>query len=274
MSYKNIIYRKLDRIARITLNRPRVMNAFNGQMWSELNGCMDDAEADTKIAVIILAGAGPCFSSGADIYERLPEIEEGVEPELVRHKIRRHWKSLWAVNKPIITQVHGYCLGLGCELVMFSDLSIASEDATFGEPEGKMGLPTPTLLWMAGTKKGMEMLLLGELINANEAYRIGIINKVVPKDKLEEEVDRIAQTLADSSASAVSATKRMAHRLYQILGYDLADDIAVDFGAYISSLSSLSDDDSGFWKVYKEKGVKEALKLLKGEKPKHDKLKP
>jgi enoyl-CoA hydratase/carnithine racemase len=235
-------------------------------MWSELNAAMDDAEMDADVKVIILGGAGSCFSSGADIYERLPEIVEGGEREFARLRARRGPKLLWQISKPIITKAHGYCIGLGCQLVMYSDICIASEEAVFGEPEGMFGLFTPALLWMAGPKKGMEMVLLGETIDANEACRVGIINRVVPRDRLEEEVDTIARKLLDKPSSGMSTIKRMVHRLHQILGYELANDIILDFFAYVPALDALHGDDIGFWKTYKEKGAKEALKILKTKK--------
>jgi enoyl-CoA hydratase/carnithine racemase len=206
MGYENIIYEKKDGIAYITLNRPDKLNAINDAMLEELDAAFAAAEPDLEVKVVVVKGAGRAFSVGQDLSgvgtsEVLPDprkpISRKKQLEAERRRNRR-WEYIFNLAKPTIAQVHGYCLGFGCNLAMVCDITIASEDALFGDPSIRMGLLSgmPLWIWLVGMKKTRELLYSGRYITAAEAEQFSLINKAVPKDKLEEEVFRLAKGIS------------------------------------------------------------------------------
>ena len=203
---------------RLTLNRPDKLNALNGAMVAALMTALDAAEADPDVRVIVLSGAGRAFSSGYD----LTEEAEGTIGGPVE------WRDLLAADvaatlrfldspKPVIAQVHGYALAGGLELAMACDLVVAAEGTKLGEPEIRYGSAPVTLLmpYLIGQKRTRELLLTGNLIDAVEAERIGLVNRVVPLEGLAAAVDaladRLARVLADLPHYAGIAAGVQAH---------------------------------------------------------------
>ena len=182
--YTNIIYEKKGKVATITLNRPKALNALNNALLVEVDDAFQDAEGDGNINVIVLTGSGDrAFSAGADI----PEIQY-LSPIGARNfslsiqEITRHMER---IRKPIIARINGLCLGGGEEISMACDFRIACDKARFGQPEINLavipgGGGTQRLTRLVGRTKAMEIDLLGDMIDANEAYRLGLVNKVVP----------------------------------------------------------------------------------------------
>jgi enoyl-CoA hydratase len=206
MAYKNIIYEKKDGIGYITLNRPDKLNAINDALLEELDAAFAAAEPDLEVKVVIVKGAGRAFSVGQDLggvktSEVLPDPRKPVsrkkQLEAERRRSRR-WEYIFNLAKPTIAQVHGYCLGFGCNLAMVCDITIASEDALFGDPSIRMGLLSdmPLWIWLIGIKKTRELLYSGRYITAAEAEQFALINKAVPKDKLEAEVFKLAKGIS------------------------------------------------------------------------------
>ncbi|MFQ6076733.1 MAG: enoyl-CoA hydratase/isomerase family protein [Candidatus Bathyarchaeia archaeon] len=225
MSYETLICEKRDGIAKITLNRPRVLNAINAQLAADLNAAMKDAEDDPDIRVVILAGAGRAFCAGADIRGFARRPEEGAPPPppimVSRHEriMRRgreyHFDETY--TKPIIAMVHGYCLGAGFEMAMRCDMIVASEDAQFGQPEiNVVGVPggggTQRLPRLIGTKKALEIIMTGDRISAAEAERLGIVNEAVPREKLEEATYELANKLLSKSPVFLRLAKSAVYR--------------------------------------------------------------
>lgn len=215
MSYETVIYETKEGIAKITLNRPKVLNALNGQLSADINAAMIEAENDSDVRVVIITGAGRAFCSGADIRgfgRRRPAEGAPREPPppvmVSRHagimRRGRRYSFDETYTKPIIAMVHGYCLGGGLEMALRCDMIVASEDAQFGQPEiNVVGIPgaggTQRLPRLIGTKKALEIMMTGDRISAAEAEKLGIINKVVPREKLEEATYELANKLLSKS---------------------------------------------------------------------------
>ena len=245
---------------RLTLNRPTKLNALNGPLVEALVAALDMAEADDHVRVIVLEGAGRAFSSGYD----LTEEAEGGDAGPVR------WRELLAADvaatlrfldspKPVIAQVHGYALAGGLELAMACDLIIAAEGTKLGEPEIRYGSAPVTLLmpYLIGQKKTRELLLTGDLIDAVEAERIGLINRVVPADRLAVEVDAFADRLARTPPEVMGLTKRMLNRSMDAAGFRLAVEAGLDLGAIINAADTPEQRE---WDaIVKRDGLKAAL---------------
>ncbi|MBI4338051.1 MAG: enoyl-CoA hydratase [Chloroflexi bacterium] len=222
-SYKWILYGTQDEgtIAKITLNRPERRNAQHEPLLREVNDAFLKAEADPNVRVVILTGAGPSFSSGHDLgspeaiewreqHPRKPGAEARYRHELeVFLGFSRRWRDL---TKITIAQVQGYCVAAGLMLAWPCDLIIAAEDAKFGDPVPvRLGLPGVEYFghpWEFGARKAKELLLLGDTIDAKKAEQIGMVNKVVPVDKLEEETLAIARRVAKLDTSAALWVKQ------------------------------------------------------------------
>jgi enoyl-CoA hydratase/carnithine racemase len=208
MAYSKIILEKKDGIARITLNRPGALNALDEELLSELVAAVDDIERDDSVNVVILTGAGRAFSAGRD----LKGVLEG-----------REWvggsryKALEDLSKPVIAAVNGYCFTGSFEMVMCADIIIASENAVFGDTHARFGITpgggqTQRLPRQIGSKKAKELLFTCDTISASEAERIGIVNKVVPPEKLEEAAMEMAEKILKNIPEGVRAIKSLVNK--------------------------------------------------------------
>jgi enoyl-CoA hydratase len=202
MKYENLLYQTAEGVATITINRPQVLNSLNQATIGELAGVLKEAAGDPEIRVVILTGAGEkAFIGGADVKEMLARVKAGslsASPVSFRSSLIEPFLNL---GKPVIAAVNGYCLGGGMEILYACTLAFAAEGARFGQPEVNLGFnplagATQQLPLLAGRKKAMEILLLGEMFDAAEALRLGIINEVVPASVLMERVKEIATRLA------------------------------------------------------------------------------
>ncbi|MEM1578732.1 MAG: enoyl-CoA hydratase-related protein [Archaeoglobaceae archaeon] len=210
MEFKTIIYDKKDNTAWITLNRPEVLNAQNDQMRKELIQALEDARIDENVRVIVITGAGErAFSAGADI----SEFPNWYPADLLKRSgTLRVYDLIRSIPKPVIAAVNGYALGGGCELAMACDIIIAAENAVFGQPEIRVGVipgggGTQILPRLIGEKMAKEIIFTGRSITAQEAYRLGMINRVVPKEKLMEEVKSIVKELLKRSPVLLAIAK-------------------------------------------------------------------
>ena len=227
MNLEAVIYEVKDRIARITMNRPEKRNALNHALWDDLIAAFDEAENDDEVRVVILCGAGPAFCSGWDLrggsyYISVPEgYDEWTSGNALRtlRRISERYLKIMNMPKPVIAQVHGYCLAAGCYLEMLCDIAIASEDALFGHPVGRGGVDSmPLWITYLGLRKAKELLLTQQIISAKEAERIGLINRVVPADKLEEEVWKMAEALAEAAPDGIMVLKEAFNTHAEIMG--------------------------------------------------------
>ncbi|MFQ5827508.1 MAG: enoyl-CoA hydratase/isomerase family protein, partial [Dehalococcoidia bacterium] len=214
--FETIIYEKRDGIGYITLNRPQVMNVYNLQMRDELYQVLEALRDDPEVEVAILRGAGErAFCAGADLSEFL------TAPTPIIARQARWERDVWglflSLPQPLIAALHGYVLGSGIEIALCCDLRIASEDARFGLPEVGLGIipaagGTQTLPRTVGRAKALEMLLTGDFMDAAEAHRAGLVNRVVPRPQLLPTAEELARKIISHPAPVVRAAKAAVNR--------------------------------------------------------------
>jgi enoyl-CoA hydratase len=209
MAFTTLLYAVSDGIARITLNRPDKLNALNGVVIAELGDAIGHVEGDPGVRGVILTGAGPkAFVAGADISEIAEQgASEGKARALAGQLV---FRRLERCGKPVIAAVNGFALGGGCELAMACHLRVASESAKFGQPEVKLGIGpgyggTVRLPRLVGKGRALELLLTGQMIDAQEAWRIGLVNRVVPADRLLDEAEQLLRTILENGPLAIRA---------------------------------------------------------------------
>ncbi|MCM8711205.1 short-chain-enoyl-CoA hydratase [Clostridium sp. SYSU_GA19001] len=239
MEFKNIIFEKEDNIALVTINRPKALNALNSETLKDLEAVIEMLEKDSEIYAVILKGSGDkAFVAGADISEMKDLNEEqGREFGRLGNKVFRRLEKL---NKPTIAAISGFALGGGCELAMACDIRIASEKARFGQPEAGLGITpgfggTQRLARLIGAGRAKELIYTGEMIKADEAYRIGLVNKIVALEALLDEAKAMAKKIAENAPIAVKLCKDAIDRGLQV-DIDSAIEIeAEDFGKCFST---------------------------------------
>ena len=207
---ENILLDRLGRIARITINRPDKLNALNIKTRQELAEALDELRVDDEIRVVVITGAGEkAFVAGADINEFAGRT--AVQQRTVM-KARSIFTAAEDFPKPLIAMINGFCLGGGCELALSCDIRIAGERARFGQPEINLGIipgggGTQRLTHLIGEGKAMQMILTGEMIDAQEAWRLGLVNEDHPVDQVEEKTMEMAPKIAEKSPIALSMAK-------------------------------------------------------------------
>jgi enoyl-CoA hydratase len=204
---ENLLYEKKGGIAYVTLNRPKVLNALNKAMWDDLRAAFEDARDDAEVRGVILTGAGDkAFIAGADIGE-LAQVT-AVEAEQASSYGQDVLNLVENLGKPVIAAVNGFALGGGCETAMACTIRVAAEHAKFGQPEVKLGvLPggggTQRLPRLVGKAHALQLILTGEIIGAQEAYRIGLVNEVVPAAALITRAEAILKQIFTNAPLAV-----------------------------------------------------------------------
>ncbi len=215
-AFETILLEKADGVAWITLNRPRVLNAYNVRMRDELYQVLDMVEEDPEILIGVFRGAGDrAFCAGADLTEFGSAPSQAIARQ-VRFE-RDVWMRLLGITKPLIAAVQGFCLGSGLEIALGCDLRIASPDARFGLPETGLGMipaagGTQTMPRAVGRSRAMEALLTGRIMDAEEARGIGLINRVTSHEALFEEAARQARELASLRANVLRLAKEAVNR--------------------------------------------------------------
>jgi len=240
---------------RLVLNRPNKLNAISVELREALDAAVADAVADERVRVIVIAGAGRAFCAGYDLSEAAPDSAWGWREVLARDV--EATMAIWRCPKPVIAQVHGYALAGGLELAMACDLIVTAEDAQLGEPEIRFGSAPVTLLmpYLIGQKKTRELLMTGDLIDGLEAHRIGLVNRVVPADRLAVEVDALADRLARVPGDVMEPTKLMLNRAMEAAGF--LDAVAA--GLDLQSFVNMSETAREFDAVVRRDGMKAAL---------------
>jgi enoyl-CoA hydratase/carnithine racemase len=261
MTYATIVVDKLGAVARLTLNRPERANALNRTALDEIGAALDAAEKDADVRVLIVRGAGAAFSSGFDLKEQMERPPRGTEEW--RPVLRRDFDTVmrfWHFPRPTIAAVRGPCLAGACELALACDLTIAADDAFFGEPELKFGAGIVAMIlpWIVGPKVAKEIILTGEdRIPAARAKEIGMVNRVVPAVELDAAALALAQHIAAIDPDLVKQTKRAINRAYEAqnmlaaLEEALAIDLAVEGAG--------SPDKAQFMDIARRDGLKAAL---------------
>jgi enoyl-CoA hydratase len=205
MNFECIIYEKDQGVATIKLNRPKVLNAMNKQLWLDIQAALEDAKNDAEIKVLVITGEGRAFSTGADLKESKTRALEAYRDYL--EELQEASRKIIHFEKPTIAAVNGYALGSGYELALACDIRIAAEEAQIGSPEAKVtssitGGAFRLVQDLIGPGKAKELLFTGEYIDGKEAERIGLVNRAVPLDDLQKEVRDMAAKIAGSAAIA------------------------------------------------------------------------
>ena len=207
LALENVLYEKKDAIAYVTLNRPKVLNALNQQTWEDLQAAFEDARDDTAVRGVILTGAGDkAFIAGADISELAHAT--AVEAQNSSSYGQLVLNLMENLGKPVVAAVNGFALGGGCETAMACAIRVASENAKFGQPEVKLGLipgggGTQRLPRLVGKGRALQLIMSGSTISAQEAYRIGLVNEVVPAANLIARAEAILKEIFSNAPIAV-----------------------------------------------------------------------
>jgi len=254
--YQTLIYEKKENIGLLTINRPEKMNAISQELTGELSQLLDEIENDEKLRVLVITGAGDkAFVAGADINELVDrDARLGRRVSRERQEI---FSCIENLHVPVIAAVNGYALGGGLELALACSIRICSEKAQFGAPEVKLGIipgdgGTQRLPRLVGQGRAMEMIITGDFIDAQEAYRIGLVNNVFPLDKLMEKAMELAQKIASRPPLAVRYAKEAVNRSQE---GDTASGFALE--SYLHALSCTTED--------KKEGVSAFLEKRKGK---------
>ncbi|WP_054301105.1 enoyl-CoA hydratase/isomerase family protein [Gemmobacter sp. LW-1] len=249
-----------DGVAWLTINRPKKINALSSGVVQALTAHVRDLQADDRVKVIVLRGSGNHFSVGYDISE---EVEVGLaRPEDWHGALSNNVglsMAVWASQKPTIAAVDGWCLAGACELAMACDMIVATDRAQFGEPEIRFGSGPVTLLmpFILGQKKTMELLLTGDTISAAEAERLGMINRVVEPEALDQAVAQLAQKIALTPLITLRLTKIALTRAYEAMGLRNAVNTNLDLAATLNAAQA--PEKTEFVTLVREQGLRKAL---------------
>jgi enoyl-CoA hydratase len=272
MSYETILYEKKGKIAAITLNRPEKLNTIHPPMPEELEQAVIEANSDKEVHVIILKGAGRAFCAGFDFSGNLEhfarwggqgaheEWDPGQDMLLTTNPLTApvpKLMSIWKSPKPVIAQVHGWCVGGGTDMALCADVIIASEDARFGTPYARVWGCYLTGMWIyrLGLAQVKLLALTGDSIDGKEAERIGLINRAVPLDKLEEETQYWANRIANNPASQLAAMKLIVNQAYENMGLHSTQLLGPILDGYMRN----TPEGKQFVQMAFEKGVLEAI---------------
>ncbi|MBI4334419.1 MAG: enoyl-CoA hydratase/isomerase family protein [Chloroflexi bacterium] len=277
MEYKTVIYEKDRTIARITLNQPEKLNVFDfpgqGGICDDFHAALTEAEDDDDVKVVIMKGAGRAFCAGHDLSKvgtvyGMGTGKEGERRPSQRIRLKVDRKTFYEGHlrvalfpKVTIAQVHGYCVGEGTMYVELCDLAIASEDAVFGHVEQRIAAVgsnfLPLIILTLGTKKAMELLLTGKRIDAREAERIGLVNKAVPRDKLEEEVNELASAISLLPRDGIALGKAHRQAAYDSMGVTAGFTQAWLFHSFMTNMR-FEPDEYSLLKQRRDQGVRAA----------------
>ena len=255
-----LIDNPLPGVRRLTMNRPEKRNSLIHPLRGAILEALQEADTDPNVKVSIIRGAGPSFSSGYDLSganagHDMPFFTAGGEGQWPRH-VTEGWMSIWDLAKPVIAQVHGYCLAGGSELATCCDLVYIAEDAQMGYPATRFGVPDMHFhTWFLGMRRAMEMMMTGDSISGSDAVAEGWANRAFSADKLEEEVLAIAERITKTPSDLTQLNKRVVHRQMEIMGLRTG----IRAGTELCALGIHTDSMKAFLGNIKDKGLTEAL---------------
>lgn len=261
MAYENIIYEKHDKVARIILNRPDVLNALNFDLLDELESALVEAEQDSEVGVIVIKGAGRAFCSGYDIEPGKLGIHHAgpIFSDLTfLQKIKRKVTAPWNTNKPVIAQVHGHCVAGGNDLAGQCDIIIAAENAEIMLPQIRrigVALPLNMFAYNAGLQWAKMLVFTGDSVSGKKAEEIGLVLKAVPENMLEEEVTKLAMRIATVPHELLALNKAVINRVAEEMGIRNV----LNFGAELDAISHFTKPVQDFKKIAETKGLKNAI---------------
>jgi enoyl-CoA hydratase/carnithine racemase len=261
MSYREILYAIDDRVATITFNRPERMNAINQIMVEEIIAALIAADADPEVRVVIITGAGDkAFSTGYDMKESSGKPKRTLAEWRARmQQDIRFTYSVWDCGKPVIAMIDGYCLAGGLEFASCFDMRYCSDDAKFGAIEARFsrGLATMMLPWLVG-QRCRALIYSGDTFGAEEAFRLGLVDRVFPKGKLVTEVTKIAKRMARVSLDCLKWNKRAINQSFEIMGLRNAIQYGAEACAIMDAVGSPEADR--FFELRQTEGLAAALK--------------
>jgi len=252
LTLENLLYEKKDAIAYVTLNRPKVLNALNQGTWENLRTAFEDARDDAAVRGVILTGAGDkAFIAGADISELVHVT--GVEAEKSSSYGQEVLNLIENLGKPVIAAINGFALGGGCETAMACTIRVAAENAKFGQPEVKLGvLPggggTQRLPRLVGKGRALQLILTGEMISAQEAYRIGLVNEVVPAADLVTRAEAILKQIFSNATIAIKYSLEAVNK-----GLETSQKVGLALEASFFGLCAGTDDKKEGTQAFLEK---------------------
>lgn len=251
MEYNNVILEKTGAIAVLTVNRPKALNSLNAETLTDISAALDEIIKDSAVKAVIVTGAGKAFVAGADIAQmRDFNAQEGRNFGQLGHAV---FRKIELMSQPVIAAVNGFALGGGCELAMACDIRLASENAKFGQPEVTLGITagfggTQRLPRIVGSGMASELLFTGGVIDAQEAYRIGLVNHVYPADTLMEEAHKLANKVLGCAPIAVELSKSAVQR-----GLNLDIDSGQAYEANVFGLTFSTQDQKEGMTAFLEK---------------------
>jgi len=274
MTYETIVHEQAGPVVTLTLNRPDALNAISPQMTKELHAALDEADANPEVRAIILTGAGRAFSAGFDIARRpdgrSPLDATGVEvAEFIKfwsgrdHDSTMRLMHLWHLSKPVIAAVHGWVLGGGFWYALASDITIAADDSVFGQPEVRH-ISNTTVLFaaLAGWKAAHRYGLTGDHLDAAEAYRLGIVNEVVPRDQLPPRARALAERIARVPEPSVRLNKAVT--CYGLLAMGLGAGMLMNIPLSAMAHASYDDERGQLLEAMRTGGLKNFLEARDG----------
>ena len=282
MEYQYIVYEVDESVARITLNRPEVRNALNWPLLAELSTALKEAEKDRSVKVIILKGAGPCFSAGHDMSPTMGEAPKDMDKTFETLDVTGttvwdsrahvqghidHALEIWNNWKPVIAQVHSYCLAGATGLALTCDMLIASDDARMGYPPVRgtaTGDEIVLFSWHVGLKKAKELSLTGDSLTAQEMLQYGIANYVVPRDQLDEVTTNIAKRMANIHLETLALSKRVVCRTFDLMGFTTSIQYGGEFDSLAHMLRAPTGANIEGHRIRHERGLKGYLKWRDG----------
>ena len=270
MAYEYLLCEQSDGVATITLNRPEKHNALSQALLAELREVLDVIEADKNIRVVVLTGAGRrAFSTGFDLNPQALKTDTPRDEADWNRDIKLNFDTLiriWNLRQPVIAAVNGHAVAAGSNLALICDITLAAENATFGEPEIRHFALSPLLLlpYLANNSKAMHYLYYsGDTIGAEEALKLGLVSKIVPSDQLLPEALRIARRIAQVPAYAVQLTKRSIKAAYEMMGFKNAMEVHRANDALVIDASQI-EEKRQLMGVLMEKGLRAFLELRDG----------
>ena len=268
MSYENILYEVSDRIARITLNRPEKLNALSNALLKEYAAALIEAEQDPDVRVVIVKAAGRAFSAGYDLgadssgyasmRSKTPFLGDRAHLQFLTETITTAWKLL----KPVIAQVHGYCVAGGNDIAGQCDIIIAAENAIIGHPQiRRLGLTWMHMFpYKCGPQWSKIMMFTGDFISGKEAEKIGVVARAVPEDKLEEEVEKLAARIALVDPTELAMNKLAVNRVFEEMGMRNVFNAAIS----LDTIAHTNEAGREFSRIKNEQGLKAALEANEG----------
>jgi enoyl-CoA hydratase len=251
----------LGPVRRLTMNRPSALNALNGELMDALMDALDAAAADEGVRVLILRGAGRAFCSGYDLTE---DAEGGEMDAREWHRVLEHDNDrmlrILDHPKPVIASVHSYCLAGGTDLMLACDLAVAAEDAFFGYVDVRFGSGVVSMFlpWVIGVRAAKELLFTGEdRVSAAEALRLGLVNRVVPREGLDAATLALAEGIAKNEPFVVQSTKRAVNRAWDVAGFRAAMESNVEIDVGIETANLPARDE--FRRITQQQGLKAAI---------------